>query len=91
MVTVDSLVARANDTLAYLSVRGGFAPRAAQGAGGASGGDVVGSLVWSTGWSTFVSGAMRIRLRVGLGGSAGAPDEEVGLLLERTVRHQVRP
>lgn len=83
ITTVDSVVVRARDTLAYLSLDGRVAGN--RGADHAAyRGGLRGQLVWSSGWAAFVSGATRLRLRVG----AGAAPAQV--LMETTVRQQVR-
>jgi hypothetical protein len=92
--TVDSLVPRSSDTLAYLTVQGGFVPAVApverEGVRrtltltGAFGG----SLIWSTGWNAFVAGAFRTRATTtAVGGEGGA----VTLRSEVSSRFQVRP
>jgi hypothetical protein len=95
--TVDSLVDRGRDTLAYLVVRGTFLPAtqvaAVEAAEGRSrlDGTFAGQFIWSTGWQAYVSGAVRIALRLqvlrGL-----PPDEEVsyGMISEISSRFRVR-
>lgn len=88
LVVVDSLVAREKDTLVYLDVTGSFvspgdAEPAAQYTGGVSA-----RLVWSTGWRAFVSGATRVRIRARH--TAGEGGTERTMVLETTVRQQVR-
>lgn len=78
--TLDSVVDRGADTLAYLQVSGSFLPttltapvETAQGHARIDG--AFGArLIWSTGWHTFVSGTVQrhVRLRV----YVGTPDEE---------------
>ena len=96
-LTLDSIVVRGTDTLVYLEVRGSLlptmlasAPEASVGRARLSGG-LAGRLIWSTGWQTFVSGALRVQMRVTT--FAGIPQDEVaGLTLEAdiTTRFQVR-
>ncbi len=78
--TVDSLVDRGVDTLAYLQVSGSFLPttltapvETAQGHARIDGGFGA-RLIWSTAWHTFVSGTVqrRVRLRV----YVGTPEQE---------------
>lgn len=83
VVSVDSVVARALDTLAYVSLRGTLGPAATGDRGYV--GAVRGALVWSTGWQAFVSGATRTRIETRPENGQGA------VLLETTVRQQVRP
>ena len=90
VVVVDSLVARARDTLAYLTLRGTVPTtrvRTGDGLGVTYAGDVAGSLVWSSGWHLFVSGASRTSITadvVGRGRSAR-------FTIDRTVRQAVAP
>ncbi len=90
-VTVDSVVARANDTLAYLSLRGTLGPEQARTPTiGEYRGGISGTLVWSSGWRGFVSGATRLRVRIVPPGEDGTPQRARELMLETTVRHQIR-
>jgi hypothetical protein len=92
--TVDSLVPRPSDTLAYLTVQGGFVPaviplqqEGVQGTltlTGAFGG----SLIWSTGWNAFVAGAFRTRATMAAVEGEGV---SVTLRTEASSRFQVRP
>ena len=89
-VAVDSLVARAADTLAYLTLRGSIPvtrQRAADGVVTTYRGEVVGSLVWSSGWNTFVSAATRTSLRADVEG----PGAAAGFTVETTLRQAVVP
>lgn len=89
-VAVDSLVARAEDTLAYLTLRGSIPvtrQRAADGVVTTYRGDVAGSLVWSSGWNTFVSAATRTSLRADVEG----PGAATGFTVETTLRQAVVP
>jgi hypothetical protein len=89
---LDSAVARATDTLAYLRFEGELAPGGAAGAGAVTyAGGLAGSMVWSTGWSTFVSGTVRLRVQARLptGEEAGGPADAT-VTLETTTRQQVR-
>ncbi|MDH3458325.1 MAG: hypothetical protein OER90_15895 [Gemmatimonadota bacterium] len=78
--TVDSIVDRAVDTLAYLRVSGSFLPttltapvETAQGHARIDGGFGA-RLIWSTAWHTFVSGAVQRRVRVRV--YVGTPEDE---------------
>ncbi len=92
-VTVDSVVRRSSDTLAYLSVAGVIAPRVLRAADGTLqrfSGEARGALVWSTAWRTFVSVATRTRITVDLEG-ASRTTRPGRVVLETTVRTSVRP
>jgi hypothetical protein len=85
-VTVDSVVPRANDTLAYLGVRGSVADDATDEAV-SIGGELSGSLVWSTAWHGFVATATRLRVEL----APRSPDASAGrIVIETTVRSSVR-
>ncbi|MDH3366579.1 MAG: hypothetical protein OEO17_01950 [Gemmatimonadota bacterium] len=78
--TVDSIVDREVDTLAYLRVSGSFLPttltapvETAQGHARIDGGFGA-RLIWSTAWHTFVSGAVQRRVRVRV--YVGTPEDE---------------
>jgi hypothetical protein len=89
-ILVDSLVARAEDTLAYLTVHGSIPvtrQRTADGVVTTYQGEVAGSLVWSSGWNTFVSAATRTSLRAAVQG----PDVSTGFTVETTLRQAVVP
>ncbi|UCG87068.1 MAG: hypothetical protein JSW71_00535 [Gemmatimonadota bacterium] len=94
-IVLDSIVARARDTLGFLSVAGQFPPTTfvdAMGPGRVTAsGDVVGSLIWSTSWNGFVSGVSKTRMtvvRAAVDGTTGAGEE---LRVEATTRHHVIP
>ncbi len=69
-VTLDSMVPRKRDTLAYLSVSGPIEPASASDAqilrseGVAVSSELAGQLVWSSGWSGLVSGATRVTMEI---------------------------
>ena len=101
-ITLDSIVPRDRDTLAYLSMWGDFIPQtsAEENEFGRSTttieGSFAGVLVWSTAWNAFVSGASRAVMTADI--RLGAPDEEeegggvgMGMRLNITNRFQVRP
>ena len=91
-VIVDSLVGRARDTLAFLSIEGRIEPESATAADGVLvvyGGRVNGTLVWSSGWGGVVSGAVRYEVVADEGGTSGRPSRR--LQIETTVRHAVLP
>jgi hypothetical protein len=94
---LDSLVARARDTLAYITVRAVASPTtlpfAAEGGIGSAtftGGFAAG-LVWSTGWNAVVSGATNARVTgtVSIQRADGSPVNGA-LTLNISARHQVR-
>jgi hypothetical protein len=98
-ITLDSLVVRPTDTLAYLRVQGSFLP-----AGPTEGevGDAMlagitgafgGSYIWSTGWNAFVSGALRTRATLTMERSEEIEQTvlEVTLSIDHSTRFQVRP
>lgn len=95
--TLDSLVARGTDTLAYLRFSGTFAPRTVETAGEAGAlnhrfdGGFAGSVLWSTGWDAFVSTAMRVRVtgRIHRESAAGVMDANV--TWDATLVHRIRP
>jgi hypothetical protein len=92
-VVVDSIVGRARDTLAYLSI-GGTSPRLRRrlddGHMLAYEGTLAGTLVWSTGYVTFVSAATRLRVSVAVRVS-GSPDPVRRMTIEATMRQAVVP
>jgi hypothetical protein len=92
-VRVDSVVARARDTLAFLSLDGSLRP-APGGSGSAPlayRGSLAGTLVWSTGWNAIVAQATRVRLELEGGAPAGSRDAaSPRAVMETTVRAQVR-
>ncbi|MDH3455729.1 MAG: hypothetical protein OER90_02710 [Gemmatimonadota bacterium] len=96
-LTLDSIVVRGTDTLVYLEARGSLLPTTLASAPEAGverarlSGALGGRLIWSTGWQTFVSGALRVQMRMAT--FAGLPQDEVaGRTLETdiTTRFQVR-
>jgi hypothetical protein len=91
-VTVDSLVGRARDTLAFLSVDGRIDPESTTAPDGVRimyGGHVTGTLIWSSGWGGLVSGAVRYEVVADETGPGGPLSRR--LLIETTVRHAVLP
>lgn len=89
-VAVDSIVPRALDTLAYLSVNAQVEPGPV-----GSDGDLVdtgalsGTLVWSTGWCGFVAAATRVSVRIRRPTGASGSGAQRSMLLETTVRQRV--
>jgi hypothetical protein len=97
-ITLDSLVARGADTLAYLELRGTFLPltitQAAEVAQGSATvtGAFAGRLIWSTGWGRFVSGATRAEVFMRLVLSTpDFADSEMGMRFDIRSRFQLRP
>lgn len=100
-VTLDSLVVRGPDTLAYLRARGEFAPvteteQNEMGQGTATlSGAFAGVFVWSTAWNTFVTGSSRAQLvmdaRFGAGEEEAGAGFGIGMRFTVTNRFQVRP
>lgn len=95
--TLDSLVDRGTDTLAFLRVQGTFLPTtiasAVEAAEGRArvGGTFAGRMIWSTGWNAFVSGAVRTQVHVAT--FLGTPQDEssgVSATVDVTSRFQVR-
>jgi hypothetical protein len=91
--TVDSIAARAKDTLAFVGFRGAFTPRDVTDEEGARlryDGVLEGTLVWSTGWGSLVSAVTRTRLQL----DAAAQDAVAArrrVTFETTVRQSVSP
>ena len=88
-VVVDSIVARSQDTLAYLRTSGEAAPaRVRDGSGRVVEyrGSVTGSLVWSSGWNRFVTAAVRTWVTIDISG----PAESTALRVQTTIRQAVR-
>ncbi|MGD2134900.1 MAG: hypothetical protein PVF27_02020 [Gemmatimonadales bacterium] len=90
-ITLDSVVVRARDTLAYLSVAGALSPtvRASRSGQVRVAATVGGALVWSTAWGNMVSAAVRLSIA-----TAPVPpgDPATGALTwERTIRTTVLP
>lgn len=98
-VTLDSLVTRGTDTLAFTRVQGSFLPltlsEAAEVADGTASirGAFGGSLIWSTGWDAWVSGAARARLtvQIEMAGTEETPAAGVQVRVDSETRFQVRP
>jgi hypothetical protein len=86
-VTVDSVVPRASDTLAYLGVRGAVADDGGDEAL-AVGGELSGELIWSTAWRGFVAAATRTRVELAPRTAETPPRQ---LVIETTLRSSVRP
>lgn len=93
-VLIDSVMPRARDTLAFLSVTGTFTPlplTATDGTPLRVSGGLAGTVVWSTGWRAFVSATTRIRVQIGAVGDEGSEDATgARVMFERTIREQVR-
>lgn len=97
--TLDSLVDRGLDTLAYMRVRGVFEPTEhTADSAGMSGtftteGTLAGTLVWSTGWSTFVTGGWRGILTMDATMQMMGAKEpiRIGVRLDLTNRFVVKP
>jgi hypothetical protein len=97
-VVLDSIVARAADTLAYLRMHGALhPPQAERGLETALRvtrleGSFAGSLVWSTAWSAYVSGATRVIMTVDfLRGPGAGPLQGTRARFDSLYRYQVRP
>lgn len=98
-VTLDSLVTRGTDTLAYTLVQGSFLPlmlsEAAEVAEGTASirGAFGGTLIWSTGWDAWVSGAARavLTVQIEMTGTEDAPAAGVEVRVNSETRFQVRP
>ena len=91
--TVDSVRARANDTLAYLAFTGTYPAQRVTGADGRRAefaGVLRGTLVWSTGWRSVVSAATRSRVQFGVV-QPGATEPAGRVTLETTIRQSVVP
>ena len=98
-LTLDSVVARGTDTLAFLQMRGTFLPlsvspaaETAEAQASVSGG-IAGYLLWSTGWDAWVSGTARtqITVRTRLGPAEQGPPEGFEMRVRQDTRFQVRP
>lgn len=100
---LDSLMVRAGDTIAFVSVAGNFMPMtvSVSPASGRSNARVSGAfsgrLIWSTAWSAYVSGAIRTRVHIAqqqdlaMTGQPADPEAlNVIVRLEVTQRFQVR-
>jgi hypothetical protein len=96
-LTLDSLVARPGDTLAYLRFGGQFTPRTVETAGeGGSRSDTfeggfVGSLLWSTGWNAFVSAGLRVRVTGRLQQETAGGMVQAAVEWDATLVHRIRP
>lgn len=98
-ITVDSIVVRAPDTLAYMRVSGNFLPvtitEAAETADAVTTltGGMAGTLIWSTGWSAFVAGSTRsvLTAEVRLTAPGVERSQGMGMRFDATNRFQVRP
>ena len=93
--TVDSIVPRTRDTLAYLSFAGMFRAKVQHlddGGVRRTSGGVRGTLIWSSGWRTIVSESARTQIRVAIhiDGMPDSPMRELGIV-DTTVQTQVQP
>lgn len=91
LVTVDSIVTRTRDTLAYVSFVGALtrAERSIDSAAVGYEATIDGAAVWSSAWRNFVSAAVRTRMSATPRGSRDRVP--AGLVIERTIRASVRP
>jgi len=90
---VDSIVRRAQDTLAYLAVSGTSVRLRRQLDDGvmlAYSGSLAGTLVWSTGYVAFVSAATRLTVSVDVR-TTGTPEPLRRMTIETTMRQAVVP
>jgi hypothetical protein len=96
-LTLDSVVRREDDALAYLSFNGALTPRTTsqQAESGASSGTYTGRfagrLVWSRSWNAFVSGVARVRVDGRVTAETPRGLVAASAVWDTTVRHQVRP
>jgi hypothetical protein len=93
--TVDSIVPRARDTLAYMSFVGTFRAKVQHlddGGVRRTSGGIRGALIWSSGWRTIVSESARTQIRVAthIDGMPDSPMRELGIV-DTTVQTQVQP
>jgi hypothetical protein len=93
--TVDSVVPRARDTLAYVSFVGTFRAKVQHlddGGVRRTSGGMRGALIWSSGWRTIVSESARTQIRVAthIDGMPDSPMRELGIV-DTTVQTQVQP
>lgn len=93
--TVDSIVPRARDTLAYLSFVGTFRAKVQHlddGGVRRTSGGIRGTMIWSSGWRTIVSESARTQIRVAIhvDGMPDSPMRELGIV-DTTVQTQVQP
>lgn len=95
-LTLDSVVPRGADTLAYLHFAGQFSPRTIESSGEdgtrahAFEGGFAGRLLWSTGWDAFVSAAMRVRVTGQLHQESAAGVVNAMVEWDATLVHRVR-
>jgi hypothetical protein len=92
-VSVDSIVVRTPDTLAYLSLAGALtrAVRTIEGTSVRYEATVDGSVVWSSSWRNIVSAAVRTRMFATPQDTQRSGRGSAGLVVERTIRASVRP
>jgi hypothetical protein len=93
--TVDSIVPRTRDTLAYLSFVGTFRAKVQHlddGGVRRTSGGILGTMIWSSGWRTIVSESARTQIRVAthINGMPDSPMRELGIV-DTTVQTQVQP
>ena len=95
--TLDSVVARGADTLAYLRISGTFTPRTIESTGEAGTrsdtfeGGFAGSLLWSTGWDAFVAAGVRVRVTDRLHQESAAGVIDAAVEWDATLVHRIRP
>jgi hypothetical protein len=96
-LSLDSLVERRHDTLAYLTLSGQIRPASIVRVTGEDpgrfnvSGDLVGNLVWSSGWSLFVSGATRVRVLLERTSENDPAVDMETITVVKTTRFQVQP
>jgi hypothetical protein len=96
VLTLDSIVTRANDTLGYVTATAQVErttvvdPYGREPARWVFAGELTASLIWSTGWNVFVAGMNRYLVRARRPASPGGT-EAATLEWETTTRYQVRP
>jgi hypothetical protein len=96
--SLDSLVIRGADTLAYLSARGQFTPATVTstvmlGGGPATAelwGAFAGKFIWSTGWNAFVSVVLSVRVDQRFEALVGSGVEDARVTTTFTTRVRVR-
>lgn len=97
--TLDSLVLRATDSLAYVTVRGELRPHVQPSpfrfderpTVAEVWGTFASTLIWSTGWNTFVSGATRARIHTRVEAPAGSGVPDARVTANVTARFRIRP
>ena len=97
--TLDSLVVRGTDTLAFMSVRARLLPTTIETAlqlGGGPAlaelwGSLMGRLIWSTAWNAFVSQSVAARVNQRFEAVIGSGVEDARITATVTKRVQVRP